>query len=131
MTAQMHERLIVGGKEMSVAGEPKIPEHPRIVKVSEEEVNASGAFVFTSACWRNYIGSWEISDSRLYLIGITGIYKLIGEGPLFADWFSGILRVPAGPMRQYVHMGYASTFERELYFEIRNGIVVSQREETW
>lgn len=130
MTAQVHERLILDGKELSLACEPTIPEHPRIINISGEEASASNPLVFSTACWRNYIGSWEIKDGRLYLTSIVGIYKLIGDSPISAEWYTGTLRVPTGSMREYVHMGYGSTYERELYIDVRNGDVVGQHEQT-
>lgn len=127
MTAQFHEGLVLDGQRLSLACEPKIPEHPRIKKVSEEEANVSNPFVFSTACWRNYMGSWKIEEGRFYLVGIIGIYELVGDEPLFAEWFSGTLRVPIGNMTEYVHMGYASKYERELFIDVKNGLVV-QRE---
>jgi hypothetical protein len=126
MTAQVHEGLVLDGQKLSLACEPRIPEHPRIKKVSEEEANASNPWVFSTACWRNYVGNWKIDDGRLYLVGIIGIYKLVGEEPLFAQWYSGTLRVPIGDMTEYVHMGYASKFDRELFIEVKNGLVVQR-----
>ena len=37
---------------------------------------------------------------------------------VFAHWYSGTLRVPQGRQLRYVHMGYASTYERGLMLEI-------------
>ncbi len=66
---------------------PPIPEnHPKIKK-SENGLN-----VFSTACWRGYIGTWEITKNRLFLVKIEGIYEIIGNEPIFADWFSGILK---------------------------------------
>jgi hypothetical protein len=33
-----------------------------------------------------------------------------GKTKIFADWFNGEIRLPQGPMLEYVHMGYASMF---------------------
>jgi hypothetical protein len=41
--------------------------------------------------------------------------------PVFADWFTGVIRVPQGEMLQYVHMDYFSVFEEDLFFEFSNG----------
>lgn len=49
------------------------------------------------------------------------------NGRVRADWFSGILRVPKGKLLSYVHMGYMSTYESELVFEIDNSKVVDFR----
>lgn len=128
MTAQAHERLIIDGEETSMAFCPPLPEgHPRIAQAGPDEACASDSFVFSTACWRRYVGTWEIREGRFYLVGIEGIYKLLGDDPLLADWFTGVLRVPRGEMLQYVHMGFGSVFEEELHIKIEEGIVTRSR----
>ncbi|MBI5208676.1 MAG: hypothetical protein HY927_01725 [Elusimicrobia bacterium] len=121
MTAQQHEHLIYNGTRTSMACEPPLPKkHPRIVALDHQAV-------MSSACWRGYIGTWEIKDGRFYLVAIEGKYSLAGKGPLFADWFTGTLRIPQGEMLEYVHMGYASVFEREIVVKIAKGLVAGTR----
>jgi hypothetical protein len=43
---------------------------------------------------------------------------------VFAHWYSGVLSIPQGAMTQYVHMGYLSTYERDLFIAVENGVVV-------
>lgn len=50
------------------------------------------------------------------------------NGRVKADWFSGMLRVPKGKRLQYVHMGYMSTYEYELIFEVDKGNVIEAKE---
>lgn len=45
------------------------------------------------------------------------------EEKVFASWYTGILNVPHGKMLQYVHLGYASKYEKEMTFTINEGIV--------
>lgn len=91
-----------------------------------------------TALWRGYIGSWEIVDDRLYLIGLQGTLEDGTEATLasvfpgfpdrvFAHWYSGTIRVPQGKQLEYVHMGYGSTFERDLFLEVARGVVVATR----
>ncbi len=121
MTAQVHEDLIVEGRHMSMSTCPPIPvEHPRIESKPPRPPS--------TACWRGYIGQWEIRDGRLYLTGFReGHYRLRGASPLPATWFSGILVVPAGEILQYVHMGFETVFALELQVEIARGEVVRAR----
>jgi hypothetical protein len=49
------------------------------------------------------------------------------DGMIFAEWFSGELKVPQGKMLEYVHMGYGSRYERYLIFDIVDGVVVASR----
>jgi hypothetical protein len=128
MTAQIHELLLLDDEWTSMASEPPLPQgHPRVVGASEEKQKAASPIIFSTACWRRYRGTWVIRDGRLALIAIEGRYELKGEGPLPADWFSGLLNVPRGKMLEYVHMGYASVFEEELHITVERGVVTGRR----
>jgi hypothetical protein len=50
----------------------------------------------------------------------------VENGRVFADWFTGQLRVADGKLVDYVHMSYDSTFSRELLFEVKNGVVTAR-----
>lgn len=54
--------------------------------------------------------------------------KRYDDGKVKADWYSGMLRVPKGELLNYVHMGYMSTYEYELTFELEDGRVIGSRE---
>lgn len=130
MTAQIGERLILDGKPTSMAFCPTLPEnHPRITEVSLEEARQDdeNAILFSTACWRGYQGTWQIADGRFYLVGLRGRWRLSGDEPLLADWFSGVLRIPQGQMLHYVHMGYGSVYEQEIHIRIEKGAVVASR----
>ena len=99
---------------------PPIPKHPSIVEVEVEK-----EYVCT-ACWRGYVGTWEIKEGRFYLVNLNGRFVLEG-GPLFAYWFTGVLRIPKGKLLRYVHMGFGSVFEEELHIKIEKGIVTNTR----
>ncbi len=123
MTAQIHERLILEGEETTMACCPELPEgHPRLVAADPRK--AADPALTSTACWRGYQGTWEIKDGRLYLVSVSGRYALQGEEPLFAHWFSGTLRVPRGQVLRYVHMGFETVYERELYIKVEKGVVV-------
>ena len=132
MTAQIHERLVIDGEEREMAFCPPLPmDHPRIRFATIEEFNRSdskmdGQFR-SSGCWRSYQGSWEIKDGRFYLTGVCGCVVLVGSEPLFADWFTGVIRVPQGEQLQYVHMGFGSVYEEELHLKIEKGLVTASR----
>lgn len=109
-----------------------------------------------TACWRGYVATWEISDNKLYLVSMdTGpartraedpeIWELMescgpviapetlfpGEPlPVFASWCSGLLRCVKGDAVNYIHMGYASTFEHEWLIELVNGVAVGEPHRT-
>jgi tetratricopeptide (TPR) repeat protein len=132
MTAQAHERLIYNGEDTSMACCPDLPRHhPRIVPADKGDLakdeRAASMILYSTGCWRGYIGTWEIKEGRLYLIGTCGIYKVLGTGPIFADWFSGVLRIPRGGVLQYVHGDFLTVHEREVRVTLEQGIVVNTR----
>lgn len=121
MTAQMMDTLFFNGEKFLLAGDAPLPEqHPRLLR-GDEVISSTG-------CWRGYLALWEIEDNRLFLKSIRGCWRLVGKEPLFADWMNGEWRLVSGECVEYVHMGYESTFERELLVEIEKGLVVSQLE---
>lgn len=125
MTAQVEEKLIMDGEELAMSFCPPLPlEDPRLIRPDEDEMEEDeDGMVFSTACWREYIGTWEIKDGKFYLVGVVGRFRLTGGEPLLADWFTGVLRVTRGEILHYIHMGYGSVFEEELHITIRKGIV--------
>jgi hypothetical protein len=127
MTAQIGERLTYDGREVSMCTEP-LGDYFAFGGHNPE-------FEFTcTALWRGYVGTWEIVGDRLYLVGLTGTLKDGAEATLesvfpgypdrvFAHWYSGTLRIPEGKQLEYVHMGYASTYERDCFLMIEKGVV--------
>lgn len=128
MTAQAREILFYKGEEIWMAAEPlnQYLKNRKDVKFISRSTD----------CWRGYYGQWEIKDKTLYLIGLNAYvegYRQVDLSYLFprqkqviADWFSGKIRVPQGKMLDYVHMGYASLYERDLILEIKNGELVNE-----
>ena len=130
-TAQVPEVLVYEGKTENLFSEPRIPvNNPRIKAVPQEELYGKvkdktyPSIITSTACWRQYIGSWEIKNEQLFLTSVIGLFELTGEEPLFADWVSGVLRVPRGKELEYVHMGYESVYEETLNIYVENGLVV-------
>ena len=150
MTAQIEELLILDGKKSGMAFCPLVP-----VSSGREgllELSGSSPFstdrvavtpeatfherietgewpsdLLSTGCWRRYIGTWEIKDGRLYLNELVGCFHIVGEGPLFADWVTAVLRIREGKVLRSVHMGYASVFETELHIKVESGIVAGKR----
>ncbi|MCQ2093255.1 MAG: hypothetical protein MJY85_11325 [Fibrobacter sp.] len=133
MTAQIHERLILNGKSMTMACSPAIPKKVDVVTLSNNELRAEiaarkvSSFVESSACWRGYIGTWEIKDNMLFLNKLEGRYKLISPTPIFASWFTGELKIPKGRIVRYVHGEFYSLYRKELYIHIEKGRVIGKR----
>ena len=126
MTAQAHEIIIIDGEETSMAYCPEIPiGHPRVepCSIPKDAPNIIGS----TANWRQYIGTWKIEENKFYLAKIVGVFRVIGDEPIFAEWFTGVLRIPRGEMLEYVHMGFGSVYEEELHIKIEKGIVTKSR----
>ena len=131
MTAQVAERLIYGEKEISLFSNP--------LSLFLKETGISFESPHT-ACWRGYVGTWEIIDTlgteRLSLVGlsahktyeeIVGVSDVFpGYDKVFAHWFTGELRCPQGALLDYVHGGYASTYEYDLLMEFKQGVLVNK-----
>lgn len=126
MTAQVPENLTYMGKQHEMCDEP-LADYFELASVEPPFVGLN------SACWRGYIGTWEIKDDRLYLIELEG---RIGSGEanletlfpgfperVFAHWYTGTVRLPHGKLLDYVHGGYASRYERDLFIEFERGLV--------
>jgi hypothetical protein len=128
MTAQSRESLFYKGEEIWMAAQPLN---------SYLQNRKDLKFVSSStACLRGYLGQWEIKDNKLYLIGLNAYLEGFGDIDLsfifpgqkevVADWFSGKIRVPQGKMLDFVPMGYASLYERDLILEFINGVLVNE-----
>ena len=131
MTAQIAEKLLYQGERVAMCTNPL------------SDYFAMGGFnprfeSMSTALWRGYVGGWEIVDDRLYLVSLDGTLEDGNDATLetvfpgfpdrvFAHWYSGTVRIPQGKQLEYVHMGYASKFERDLFLDIERGVVVSTR----
>ena len=134
MTAQISEKLIYKGEELSLCDEPL---HYYLQTIGKElKLQAP-----STALWRGYVGTWTIEDGRLYLVKLKGFKEtasgtteielgdIFPEYPdgVFAHWYTGELRCPMGGLLEYVHGGYASRYEMDLFLKIDKGILVSDR----
>ena len=136
MTVQISEVLIYNGEEYlleSVPLSPYLEKHNIIFGATN------------SACWRGYIGHWLIEGECLYLTNLSAHlaidgnsrwageevgmdYLFPGQNKVFAEWFSGELRIPHGRMIPCAHEWKDYYHENELIIEIVNGKYVSSRE---
>ncbi len=134
MTAQASELLIHQGQELSLCETPL-----------DDYLASSGRHIefeaTSTALWRGYVGTWEIINNRLYLVALSScmlvdnkhtdvalqdVFPQYPEG-LFAHWYSGELRCPRGKLLNYVHGGYMSTYEEDLFINVQIGIVTGER----
>ncbi len=127
MSDQTPEFLIYEGEKCDMCTEPLDSYFRMTGEKPDFEWPHSGSI-------RRYEGTWEISDGKLYLNQLSGITKagetvnlesLFPGFPerVFADWYSGTARLPQGEMLEYIHGGYASIYERDLFIEFDKGVV--------
>lgn len=136
MTIQCKEHLVYKGKDFWLDTEPLEP----YLKEKQISFNAPN-----SACWRGYVGDWLIENKRFYLVELCAFvskhnpnnrfhsekvgldYLFPGQDKVFANWFSGILRIPHGELLHYVR-SYPPLHEKEILIKIRQGVVVKSRD---
>jgi len=128
MTAQSGDTLFYKGEELRMASEP-------LNQYLSEKSDIKFVSRFTSN-WRGYYGTWEIINNKLYLIQLEAYiegyekvdlnYLFPGQNKVFANWFSGEIRVPQGERLHYVHMGYGTLYEKDLFLVFENGKLVNQ-----
>ena len=130
MTAQIRDLLEYNEEKMVLSDEP-LKEYIK----SRDDID----FIFKStAWWRGYVCKWEIRDKKLYLIYLLGFiegnkqvdlsYVFPGKKEVFADWYTGELQIPIGELLKYVHLGYESKYEKDLFLKFKDGVLISERE---
>jgi hypothetical protein len=134
MTYQIHENLILNGQPAVMITIPDISrDHPRILhefhlEPTEGRIAYPINDIGSTACWRNYIGTWEVRDGQFFLKQVYGQYKIDGPEPVPATWFSGCLVLPQGNIIEGdPWFGWDVVHERDLLIKIRKGRVVKQQ----
>jgi len=130
-TGQIPDYLILGNDTIAIFSNPLEQYFEKTGK--RELIDFSGCG--STACWRGYIAIWVIKNDSLFLNRITSCWQdcpnskdanlkvMFGEEIPFANWVNGNLIAPKGKRLRYIHMGYASIFEKEQIFKIKNGKV--------
>lgn len=127
MTAQIKEILLYKGNKVGMATEPLNP-----YLKNRKDINFESQ---STGCWRGYLGFWELRDKNLFIVKLIVTkdkqvdlnYLFPGKKEVFADWFSGEIRVPQGELLKYVHMGYQSIFEKDLILKFKKGVLIDER----
>jgi hypothetical protein len=128
MTIQAGDILSYNGEKTTIATEPLKPYLEKRSDVS---------FIFKStALVRGYIGTWKIKKKKLYLVSLIGFiesnekvdleYLFPNKTEVFANWFSGDIRIPQGKLLEKINLGYESVFEKDLIFTFNEGILISE-----
>lgn len=128
MTAQIREIITYNGKKTGITIEP--------LKQYLEN-NAIRFLPASSSCWRGYQGFWEVKEKKLFLkrlIANIKDYKEVdlnylfpGQDEVFAQWFTGEIRIPKGKKLKSEDSEYISIYEKELFLKFANGELVSEK----
>ena len=129
MTAQACETIIYANEQNSLASLP-LDSYLASKKLKPFKYTNTG-------CWRGYVGSWKIQDDKLFLIDLTGTNEqgetlrlsslFPNKAEVFANWFSGELRIPQGKIIKFVHGGFMSIYEKDIFLELKEGVIVGQK----
>lgn len=119
MSGIRNELIIIEGKKAPMFTCPKIPEDDsRIIETKHD--------IYATDCTRGYIGTWKIENKKLYLISFEGLYKLLDDTPVFANWVSQTLVVPRGKIIDS-YARYFPIYEYDLHLTIENGLVIKRQ----
>jgi len=136
MTAQIPDQLIHRGQNLDLCAAPLEDYLKRLPKARRPKFLPR-----STANWRGYVATWEIIEQQLFLTGIEdAIFEVDGKAheatlktvfprgrfPVPATWVTGELRCPEGRLRNYVHAGFGSEYERDRIFFIEKGTVVEE-----
>lgn len=129
MTAQARDILIYNKEKLFMAAEP-LKDYLKKEELPHKLVAPD------TACWRGYYSKWAIDNKKLFLIEWQGYildyqkvgmdYLFPGEEIIFANWFTGTIRISMGDIVHYVHGGYASIHEGDMFLEFKNGELVNE-----
>ena len=133
MSAQFPEVLVFRNETLALCSEP-------LADYFESGGGELPDLHRNTALDRGYIGKWEIVDDKLFLVDLRGEYAddrshhltladvfPEAQGPVFAAWYSGTLRCPRGKRLKYVHFGWGTLYEQDLFLEIEQGVLKSER----
>ncbi len=140
MTAQSPERIILDGRPRALYAEPLY----RLLASRRMDFRSFGDCHSTS-CYRNYVGTWQITAGSLYLVHLNlmaadeqplpleaqqRLFRAVpcSGFPIKAHWYNGALRVATGRRLVYSHHGWSHWFERERVFTVIDGVVKRDRE---
>jgi hypothetical protein len=148
-STQATEVLIVDGQKLDLILYPLEPYFDRFPERRDRlkpQPDAEGRRVEiqSTALYRGYIGTWEIASGRLVLRdlrvervspaeagGVTTVSALDdlfpGNGPTFADWYTGYLLIPGGGRQGRIHFENLESWERYRLMRVEGGLLVDDR----
>lgn len=145
-TGQASERMIIGRDTFEMLTLPI--ESDSVVSAFVRQRYQTK--LVTTACWRGYVGEWELVDDMLYLNKLQpggdgkwvpvlpdglwvsvlpdGLFETYNDGGrVKATWFTGELRLAKGDYIYYVHDGFLRYYPDEWIYQVERGRVISKQ----
>ncbi|WED25293.1 hypothetical protein L3V77_09415 [Vibrio sp. DW001] len=130
MTAQIKERCLYQGQSYDMPGCISLPlSDGRVIELTDDalkEAIDADDFCFSTACWRQYVGVWEVEGDGLYLKSLEGMYRMAGDQSVFADWFSDTLCLPYGELLDFDFEIEFMHYTQELRLTFEKGVLVNK-----
>ena len=120
MTTQVKERIIIEVERYPLINCLSLPEDESIIQKKRK-----GFIEKSSNCWSGYVGTWEIKNDKLYLIDFSsGMYDVLVNLPILADWITGVGQVATGDMIKSSSWDIPR-YETEMHLTFENGLVIN------
>lgn len=128
-TAQYGDRLIIEKDTFWINSNPL---EGYFDKKGNRTINGEEMQGSCTALWRGYVATWKLQNDSFFLVRIQTDYcgnnpidldvkKEFGTNKVFASWVNQTIVQTKGELIQYVHMGYMSIYEQEIYYNFKNG----------
>ncbi|WP_413531889.1 hypothetical protein [Empedobacter brevis] len=127
MTAQIGEILSIDDQQYIVAEQP-------LYYYFKNLRNPPYFTPPSPTCWRGYYGKWELRDDELFLINFKGYldelnevdisYLFPEEKEVFANWYSGIIKISQGKLLQFNQLTHTSIYEEDVLLCFENGKLI-------
>ncbi|MDR1791849.1 MAG: hypothetical protein LBR36_00175 [Bacteroidales bacterium] len=154
MTAQIKERLFFNGKEYGMATEPLHDYLEQNKNIFIPDADCTACWRGYIGTWTIKEDN-KLYLTKLHLFGekdgvdFEGVHAFTvsrglsrtveqrktlmdrlfpNQNEVFAEWFSGEIRVPYGKMLDYVHGGYLSLYEKDMILFFVKGVLIGQCE---
>lgn len=140
MTVQVKERIYYKG-ELRYTNDYPLDEYIKLFMLemkskSITDIHKPVLIYKSTACWRGYEGTWEIRDNKLYLIDLNDYPKssrpfgmdalFPNQTEVFADWFTGEIRIPHGEILISIFYG-PDTHEENHILKFQDGYLIDSK----
>lgn len=139
-TAQYGDRLVIGNDTVWIDSNPLEVyfEKKGVRSIGDIEMDGN----YCTALWRGYVATWKLENDSLYLTRIQTDYcgdhpkeldisKEFSADKVFANWVTQTIVRPKGKLLQYVHMGYMSIYESNVFYNFKLGKLTDTRTENY